>query len=130
MGFDEKSNRDPSFIEDRAAHYAKEANFLSINADFRIFDDLITLIEIRNPGVPGGWHAIEERVRGHVETSLTETILTFQSISGSKEWPENAVNEGLSEEALTAAVLPRLHIVHAVEAELKLKGMSRLVTAA
>jgi hypothetical protein len=125
-----KGNRDPTFIEDRAAHYAKEANFLSINADFRIFDDLITLIEIRNPDVPGGRQSIEERVRGHVETSLTEAILTFQSISGSKEWPEDAVNEGLSEEALTAAVFPRLHIVHAVEAEMKLKGIGRQVTAA
>jgi hypothetical protein len=117
--------RDPSFIEDRAAHYAKEANFLSINADFRIFDDLITLIELRNPDLPGGRELIEERVRRHVELSLLETILTFQRISGTKEWPEDAVNQGLSEEALTAAVFPRQHIVHAVEAELKGKGLSR-----
>jgi hypothetical protein len=123
-------SRDPSFIEDRAAHYAKEADFLSINADFRIFDDLITLIELRNPEVPGGRSIIEERVRHHVEMSLTETVITFQSISGSKEWPEDAMDKGLSEEALTAAVLPRQHIVHAVETELKLKGISRTVTAA
>jgi hypothetical protein len=122
--------RDPSFIEDRAAHYAKEAHFLSINADFRIFDDLITLIELRNPNVPGGRAVIEERVRHHVAMSLTETVLTFQGISGSKEWPDDAVDRGLSEEALTAAVSPRQHIVHAVENELKLKGMSRTITAA
>jgi hypothetical protein len=122
--------RDPSFIEDRAAHYAKEAHFLSINADFRIFDDLITLIELRNPDVPGGRSVIEERVRHHVAMSLTETVLTFQGISGSKEWPEDAMDKGLSEEALTAAVLPRQHIVHAVETELKMKGISRTVTAA
>ncbi len=122
--------RDPSFIEDRAAHYAKEANFLSINADFRIFDDLITLIELRNPDVPGGREIIEQRVRHHVEISLTETVLTFQSIGGSKEWPEDAVDKGLSEEALTAAVSPRQHIVHAVETELKLKSMSRTASVA
>ena len=122
--------RDPSFMEDRAAHYAKEAHFLSINADFRIFDDLITLIEIRNPAVPGGRESIEERVRRHVEMSLIETILTFQAISGSKEWPDDAVNKGLSEEALTVAVSLRQHIVHAAEAELKAKGLSRIATLA
>ena len=121
--------RDPSFIEDRAAHYAKEANFLSVNADFRIFDDLITLIELRNEDVPGGRQLIEERVRRHVELSLIEAVFTFQGISGSKEWPEDAVDKGLSEEALTAAVSPRQHIVHAVEAELRGKGMSRALLA-
>jgi hypothetical protein len=120
-----EGSRDREFMEDRAANYAREANFLSINADFRIFDDLITFIDIRNPDVPGGKQVIEKLVERHVEMALTETVLTFLGISGSKHWPEEALDKALSEEALTAAVMPRQHIVHNVETDLR--RMSRMV---
>ncbi len=119
--------RDPGFMEDRAANYARDANFLSINADFRIFEDLVTFVEIRNPNIPGGSKTIENLARRHVEMALTETVLTFLGISGSKHWPDEVLDKALSEEALTAAVMPRQHIVYAIESELK--RMSRTVAA-
>jgi hypothetical protein len=48
-----------------------------------------------------------------------ETIFTFQGMSGSRRWPEEVLDKALSEEALTAAVMPREHIVREVENELK-----------
>ena len=114
--------RDPQFMEDVAAHYTPEAHLISINADFRIFNDLIDHLAKHHPHVPGGKATINKQVKREIESALIETVITFQSLSGSKEWPEARIAKALSEEALTAAVMPRQHIYYAVESELRRLG--------
>jgi hypothetical protein len=108
-------------LEDRAAHFTPETNVLQINADFRVFEDMIKRWCKQYEKVP----AIEETVRTVVEEwfeqTLVETILGVQALDGAKEWTPENMNRALSEEALTAAVMPRYHVDVAVKRALGAK---------
>ena len=67
--------RDPGFLEDRAVKYLPEQNLLQINADFRVFTDMIDRFAKLYPKVPGARATIEEVVREWFEQNLIETAL-------------------------------------------------------
>jgi hypothetical protein len=111
--------RDPGQLDDRAAQFLPDSNMLMVNADFRGITDLID----HWAGVYGD-HArpmISEVVRGWVEQQLTETVLGVQSLRGGKHWSFIDIVEALSEEALTAAVLPRYHLYNVTKRDLAIK---------
>ena len=56
----------------------------------------------------------KEVVREWFEQSLIESILGVQELAGSKEWNNQHLDDALSEEALTAAVMPRYHVNNSV----------------
>jgi hypothetical protein len=99
---------------DRAAHYVTETNLLLINQDFRVFTGFIERWEKQYKGVPGAKQVITEVVHEWFEQQLIEVIYTVDYLRGDKEWSEGDVRTIVSDEALTAAVLPRYHIEMAV----------------
>lgn len=109
--------REVGDIEDRAARYIPEENVLLINADFRVFTDLVDRW-MREFGKAGVREVVQEAVHGWFEQTLVETVIGVQALKGSKEWSLDALSTALSEEALTSAVMPRYHVNFAVKREL------------
>jgi hypothetical protein len=104
-------------IEDRAARFLADQNVLLINADFRVFTDLIDrfMSEIGQPNVRP---TVTAAVHGWFEQALVEAVIGVQALNGSKEWNVAEIDKALSEEALTLAVMPRYHVFNSVKREL------------
>jgi len=106
---------------DRAAHYIPETNKLLINQDFRVFTAFIDRWEKLYRSVPGARQVITEVVHEWFEQQLIEVVYTVDFLRGDKEWKESDITTVVSDEALTAAVLPRYHIEMAVRRTLGAK---------
>lgn len=65
--------------------------------------------------MPSARDTVQEIVREWFEQHLVETVLGVQSLKGSKEWDDEQIRVAWSEEALTAAVMPRYHVDFAVK---------------
>jgi hypothetical protein len=70
---------------------------------------------------PGIKEVVDDAVRGWFEQALVETVIGIQALQGSKEWTPQNVENALSEEGLTSAVMQRYHINFVVSRELGLK---------
>jgi len=81
---------------------------LTINADFRAIDDLITHWQSRYRGVPGARAVVEAHVREWCEQVLVEVVLASRNSS----WSAEQLDALLSPTSFTAALLPR-HLLHA-----------------
>jgi hypothetical protein len=110
--------RTPGYLEDRAARFLIEQNRLLINADFRVFTDMISKFTKDLGGNPALYEVVEDAVRGWFEQALIETVIGIQALRNSKEWSVAAVEAALSDEALTTAVMPRYHVHNSVKREL------------
>jgi hypothetical protein len=99
--------RAPGELEDRAARYHRARNQLTINADFRVFTDMIARWTGPYRGIPGARAAVEALVREWFEQTLTEAVLSARALEGSPHWSSEQIDELLSESALVAACLPR-----------------------
>jgi hypothetical protein len=97
-------------LEDRAAKYLPEQNQLLINADFRVFTDMVDRWCKRYSHVPGARPAIEQVVREWFEQQLVEAAMGALALRGSSLWTIQDLERTWTEEALTAVVLPRYHI--------------------
>lgn len=117
--------REYGAIEDRAAKYLVDQNLLQVNADFRVFGDMVAFFAKEFSEVPGITDLAGEAVRGWFEQALTETVMGVQGLANSKEWSQEDINMALSEEALTAAIMQRYHVHFAVKRELGSKLGSR-----
>lgn len=110
--------RERGDIEDRAARYLVDQNVLQINADFRVFEDM-TKRWLREFGdQPAVKEIVQEAVRSWFEQALVETVLGVQALKDSKEWSVEEIEKALSEESLTATVMPRYHVHNSVKREL------------
>ena len=115
-------------IEDRAAKFHRDQNLLLINADFRVFHDLIDFFVKEFGERPGLRELATDGVQAWVEQALVEVVIGLQALEHSKHWAHDDVQRALSEEALTAAVMQRYHIHFAVKRELGSKvGSARRV---
>lgn len=113
----ENGKRIPPDLEDRAAKYLVEENLLLINADFRVFRDMldrwVKLYE--SAGVTSGVQAVaEDAVREWFEQALIESVIGVQSLRGSQEWSVEDIAKSLSQEALTTAVMQRYHVDNSI----------------
>ncbi len=115
--------RDENDMEDKAAKYLSEQNTLLVNADFRVFADMIKRLCKEKDSGQGVSIAtvVEDVVHTWFEQALVETVLGIQQLKGSKEWGTDAVNKALSEEALTTSVMQRYHVHIACRRELGAK---------
>jgi hypothetical protein len=95
-------------LEDQAARYHPGRHELTINADFRAIDDLMTHWQSRYRGVPGARAVVEAHVREWCEQVLVEVVLASRSSS----WSAEQLDALLSPTSFTAALLPR-HLLHA-----------------
>ena len=101
-------------LEDRAARYLPETNQIHANGDFRGYTDMIERWKQRYSHSPGAEPLIRDTVREWFEQALVETVIACKSLQHSQYWSATDVEHLLSDEALTAAVLPRYHIDFAV----------------
>lgn len=113
--------REAGFLEDRAAKYLPEQNLLQINADFRVFTDMVERYCRFYSDVQGARPAVEEVVREWFEQTLVEAVLGMQSLEGAREWSDEDTARALSEEALTTAAMPRYHLDFAIKRSLGVK---------
>jgi hypothetical protein len=117
--------RDPGDIEDKAARYLPDQNLLLINADFRVFTDMIRHWEgqynEQRSGGAGVREYIGDSVHDWYEQALTETVIGVRGLDGSREWSVKDIEHALSEEALTAVVMQRYHPFNAVKRQLAMK---------
>jgi hypothetical protein len=105
-------------LEDRAAKYLKKENLILVNADFRIFKDMVKRWTAHFSTTPGVAEVVSEVVQEWFEQSLVEVVLSANALRGSQYWADNKIDELLSEEGLTAAVLPRYHIDYSIKRSL------------
>lgn len=105
-------------IEDRAAKFLPDQNLLLINADFRVFTDMIAHFGKELTDVPEALGLVQDAVRGWFEQALVETVMGVQGLANSKEWASTDIDTALSEESLTATVMQRYHVHFAVKREL------------
>jgi hypothetical protein len=105
-------------LEDRAARFIRAQNLLLINADFRIFVDMVDRWTKEYGHIEGVGQVIRESVRGWFEQSLTETVIGVQALRRSKCWADADIEKALSDESLTAAVAQRYHVDLAVRRDL------------
>jgi hypothetical protein len=110
-------------MEDKAATFIPNQNTLLVNADFRVFTDLIArLCKEKDVGSgPGIQDVVEEIVHQWFEQALVETLIGIQQLRGSKEWGPEEIEKALSPEALTGAVMQRYHVYIACRRELGAK---------
>jgi Histidine kinase-, DNA gyrase B-, and HSP90-like ATPase len=114
-----EGTREAPDLEDRAAKYIPSSNTLLINADFRVFTDMVKRWVTHYAGTPGGTaKVVEEVVREWFEQSLVEAVISSNGLRGSKEWTDDQIDKLLSEEGLTAVVLPRWHIEQSIKRSL------------
>ena len=79
-------------MEDKAATFIRNQNRLLVNADFRVFKDMIVRLGKEKDGGPGQGFldVVTEIVHQWFEQALVETIIGIQQLGGSKEWgPED-----------------------------------------
>lgn len=105
-------------LEDRAARYIIDQNILMINADFRVFTDMIEEWFKHCGSRSSVRITVEDVVRTWFEQALVETVIGIQGLQGSQQWHHEDIKNALSEEALTSAVMQRYHINNNIKREL------------
>jgi hypothetical protein len=109
------SEMDASHLKSRAAHFVVERNFLEVNQDFSVFQELLDYG--LNLIVPNK----RDLHRSRVETTakqlyLTQLVWTVMSAMASFRHREGWRGEGfeklVGDESLTASVLPRVYLLN------------------
>lgn len=117
--------REQGEMEDKAARYLEEQHLLKINADFRVFSDMIDhwveTYSKEHGQIAGLRDTVRESVHSWYEQALTETIIGLQALRGSKEWPTNHLQDAWSESALSSVVMQRYHPYNSIKRELGTK---------
>lgn len=103
-------SRVASDMEDRAAKYLPEQNRLLVNADFRGFTDMKKRWVERYSDFPTADAAVQVVAEEWFGQQLIETVLGVHALKGARYWTAEDIGNALSEEALTAAVMPRYHV--------------------
>jgi hypothetical protein len=101
-------------MEDKAAKYLAAQNLILINADFRVFTDMIAAWTKKYEHAPGAASVVQEVVREWFEQQLVEAVMGAKALRDSPEWTMDTLEKAWSQEALTAVVIPRYHVNHAI----------------
>jgi hypothetical protein len=120
-----EGTREVGDIEDKAARYLEDQNTLLINADFRVFTDMVQhwvqLYASEHGEVAGLRTRVRDSVHDWFEQALTETIIGLQALKGSREWSTQDLQNAWSEAALTSVVMQRYHPYNCIKRELGTK---------
>jgi hypothetical protein len=117
----ENGTRAPSDLEDRAARYIAQQDMILANADFRVFNDMAERWYRKYRHVPGARDVIKDVVQEWFEQQLVETVMGAQALRDARQWSFEDLQRLWSDEALTAAVLPRYHVDIAIKRTLGAK---------
>ena len=112
------NTRIPPDLDDRAAKFHLQQNLLMINADFRVFTDMVDRWTYAYGHIPGAAATVTEVVHEWFEQQLIETVMSAQALKKTGKWSFQELQKLWSEEALTAAVLPRWHIDQSIKRNL------------
>jgi hypothetical protein len=99
-------------LEDRAALYEANSNTISVNRDFRVFDDMVEEVGSRYAGAPAS--EVIDVVQEWFSQQLVEAVIGIQSLKGSPAWATDTIGSALSPEALTTAVMPRYNTMRQI----------------
>lgn len=113
--------RTPPDLEDRAAKFLPQQNMILANGDFRVFTDMIDRWCRQYSHVAGARETVQDVVREWFEQQLIETVMGVQALRDARQWSVQDVDKTWSEEALTAAAMPRYHVDIAVKRALGAK---------
>jgi hypothetical protein len=108
-------------LEDRAAKYLPQQDLIQANADFRVFNDMTDRWCRNYKHVPGARDVVKDVVQEWFEQQLIEAVMGAHALRDARQWSFDDVQRLWSEEALTAAVLPRYHVDIAVKRALGAK---------
>jgi hypothetical protein len=111
----ENGTRTPPDLEDRAAKYLPQQDLIQANADFRVFNDMIERWCRNYKHVPGAKDVVRDVVQEWFEQQLIEAVMGAHALRDARQWSFDDVQRLWSEEALTAAVLPRYHLDIAIK---------------
>ena len=111
-------SRVPPDLNDRAARFHLSQNLLMINADFRVFTDMVDRWVAAYAHVPGAETSVREVVHEWFEQQLTETVMSAKALKSTGRWSIDELSRLWNEESLTAAVLPRWHIDQSIRRNL------------
>jgi hypothetical protein len=93
-------------LEDRAARYVKADNLIQINADFRAFERMLSVLATEYPHADT--RAVQKTFREWTALQLAEAVYAVLQLQGSPEWDTHTVyDSALSPAALTTAVMSR-----------------------
>ncbi|MBN8866549.1 MAG: hypothetical protein J0H98_03245 [Solirubrobacterales bacterium] len=111
-----KGTRDPDGpLEDRAASYQNSTqNVILINEDFRVYTDLVAHFVRSYEGHPGVEQTVPEVIREWYSQQLVEAVMGVLAVKGSARWNPTEIDKALSEEALTATIMPRYNLFQQV----------------
>jgi hypothetical protein len=104
-------------LEDRAARYVESENTIKGNKDFQGFKDVVDYFSKIYPE-EDLQKAIIEAVYEYFQQQLIETVAGVLSLRGRKYWDYDQCQKAWSEEALTASVCCRYHILEAIDKQL------------
>lgn len=108
-------------LNDRAAKFHLQQNLLMINADFRVFTDMVDRWTDAYRHVPGAKMSVKEVVHEWFEQQLVEAVMSARALKSTGKYSLEELEALWSESALTAAVLPRWHIDQSIKRNLGVK---------
>ena len=114
----EDGTRNPPDLDDRAGKYLLQQNLLMINADFHVFTDMIGRWTAAYAHVPGAPATVREVVHEWFEQQLIEAVMSARALKNTGKWSLEELSKLWTEEALTAAILPRWHIDQSIKRNL------------
>lgn len=117
----DNGTRTPPDLEDRAAKYLPQQDLIMANGDFRVFNDMTDRWCAKYRQVSGAREVVKDVVQEWFEQQLVEAVMGAQALRDARQWTFEDVQRLWSEEALTAAVLPRYHVDIAVKRALGAK---------
>ncbi len=108
----ENGTRKEGDMEKSAARYwGKGQHNLLINADFFVFKEMEARWLEKYSNIPESEkEIIKEVVQEWFQQQLVEVIMSAHALKQSEKWAKQEIDELWSEDALTAAILPRYHI--------------------
>lgn len=106
----EDGTRKSPHLDNRAAKFMPQENLLQINGDFRVFTDMVQRWSNAYADVPGAPLTVKAVVHEWFTQQLIEAVMSAMALKNSGNWSMQELEKLWSEEALTAAVLPRWHV--------------------
>ena len=94
-------------MEDKAALYLPEQNLIQANRDFRVFKDMIDHTASRWESSDEVMEQVKQTVEEWFEQQLIEAVMGIKALQGSPQWGSTEIEQALTPEALTSAVMPR-----------------------
>lgn len=117
----ELGTRNREEMEGKAAQFLLQQNKLLINADFRVFTDMVDRWAASYRHVPGAVNAVEDVVHEWFQQQLVETVMSAKALKSTGRYALQDLEKLWSEDALTAAVLPRWHVDQSIKRSLGMK---------